>query len=898
MPCPIFISYARKASTRQAEALAAHLGSRVFLDTSTIEDGEQFPQALLNGVLDAHIVVIFATKDYAERRFCRLEMRLTLAGSDAKALNVVFALDDTAGELLAAMPDFIATQSWPEAEATERLALLVEQRLASAPMSIRQRLSADHARRLSAAFLEESRIPPPASLRGIPRALPPQAKASMAERFVGRAGLLRTIHRLLSPTRGAEAPRAIRVTASGGFGKTRLAIEYLHRYGHLYPGGIFWIDGAASSIEEEFWRVLRAIDPSVDDLPVMRARGKDVRLEVEVALRAIEQPALYIVDDIPEANHDADPPRLADFCPCLGEIAVLATSRQDIREDDVSGLLVDALDLDAAILVLTDSVTGSSVLTWDDWEAVVNWVGGLPIALDLLNRSLVLHAIAPVELLDRARAVEDQPSAIGELDRLRTALRGQVTNAVRGVTETFLLSFEKLDDRTKGLAVLLGQLAPAQIPNVFMDALGEEWKDAWSALHSRHFVGPGGEHSFGAMHPLIGEFLRALAKASDVDNRERVSMALLRVMTEERCRDPREWVHMELCRRHAEALFERGSATIATSVSCGNLVLRAAMLALSRGEFLAARRLQERVISVWTQQFGEDHSNTVGAIDSLAATLLMQGDYARARDQKQHVINFLRRVLGEDLPITQRAMGDLATILRLMGDAAEARRIERRLDVLARVDGEQEDAALSTLSHLAVLYRDQGNLPKARLVLEQLLEARRSRLGDEHPETLVVMSALGVALTDLGEYGAAQELHERVLSVRRRTLTDDHPSTLSSMVHLAIMLEMQGDLPAAGLLYVEALDGRKRVLGTEHPDTLWSMSKFAEILSAEGYHAKARVYLEHVFGVRLRVLGEEHSDTLATMNDLALTLPALGEDLLAQKLLERVVEIRARKLGE
>src|ERR1035438_5471015 len=80
MPRPVFISYSRKASLPHAQALAAKLGGLAFLDTTEIDDGDQFPQRLLDGILDASIVVIFATQAYSASRFCRLEMRLALAG--------------------------------------------------------------------------------------------------------------------------------------------------------------------------------------------------------------------------------------------------------------------------------------------------------------------------------------------------------------------------------------------------------------------------------------------------------------------------------------------------------------------------------------------------------------------------------------------------------------------------------------------------------------------------------------------------------------------------------------------------------------------------------------------------------------------------------------------------
>src|ERR1700736_4775008 len=66
MSCPVFISYSRGSSAAHAQALAARLGDLVFLDSGAIDDGDEFPQRLLDGILEASVVVIFATQTYSE----------------------------------------------------------------------------------------------------------------------------------------------------------------------------------------------------------------------------------------------------------------------------------------------------------------------------------------------------------------------------------------------------------------------------------------------------------------------------------------------------------------------------------------------------------------------------------------------------------------------------------------------------------------------------------------------------------------------------------------------------------------------------------------------------------------------------------------------------------------
>jgi len=92
------------------------------------------------------------------------------------------------------------------------------------PLAIRDRLSPGEARKLSTAFLEESKLPQPHSLHGILCSFPPGVELqSIGARFVGRADLLHTIHQKLTERDAGAAQLTGRIASGGGFGKTRAA---------------------------------------------------------------------------------------------------------------------------------------------------------------------------------------------------------------------------------------------------------------------------------------------------------------------------------------------------------------------------------------------------------------------------------------------------------------------------------------------------------------------------------------------------------------------------------------------------------------------------------------------------------------------------------------------------
>jgi hypothetical protein len=168
----VFLSYARTASSEHAQRLAARLGDLAFLDTEAIDDGDQFPPHLLNGLLDARVVVIFGTDTYYQRRFCRLEMRLALAAGDRNLSHIIVAVGEGSATVLDAMPPSVAQRSWPPAEASERLEAIVREQLDRNALALRQTVGEVEAQQLASAFLEESSMPEPRSLDGLVWSLP------------------------------------------------------------------------------------------------------------------------------------------------------------------------------------------------------------------------------------------------------------------------------------------------------------------------------------------------------------------------------------------------------------------------------------------------------------------------------------------------------------------------------------------------------------------------------------------------------------------------------------------------------------------------------------------------------------------------------------------------------
>ena len=75
------------------------------------------------------------------------------------------------------------------------------------------------------------------------------------------------------------------------------------------------------------------------------------------------------------------------------------------------------------------------------------------------------------------------------------------------------------------------------------------------------------------------------------------------------------------------------------------------------GEHEQARDLDEDTLTRRRRVLGDDHPDTLGSANNLAADLSALGEHERARALAEDTLTRRRRVLGDDHPDTRRSVG-------------------------------------------------------------------------------------------------------------------------------------------------------------------------------------------------------------------------------------------------
>jgi tetratricopeptide (TPR) repeat protein len=892
-----------------------------FLDTADLDNGQHWPNRLKDALLSARVVVIFAEDAYFSRLHCWRELRAALAPLLAaqhlsgtpetvrrEALEgLIVALPVTGSAVVNLLPPQLRHTQWPRVDDTLALEKLVRSVLATAVPTLGERLDALGAShtRASVQLLEELAIEPPSPPEPHQRRYPSQQAPSLGTTFVGRADELWRIDLALRARDPLALPRTLALHGGGGTGKTRLALEYLHRYGRHYPGGVFWIDADTSEerLEEQLHGVLLTLRPDTPGLPIFRKRQRKVSDELARALQEVpsDQPVLYIVDNLPEPEGDQLPRPLRTWCPGLGIVSLLVTSR--LRPADVGArvLPIEPLASEHAVVMLTQNVTDRA-LCEQDWHRATHWVGHLPLALELLNSALLFGALAPEELLQKALHSRPAP----ELDRQMDALRAQVVpDSLRGVTEAFSLSYERLPEQARKAARLISWLAPEPIPLELLQELGPEASapELRTALVARSFVTQlSGKDVplFGRMHRLLADFLRSQLTDPSAELLH-VSRAVHELIPPTACRDSSAWPMLQLWLPHADAVYgslRQRSPPLNASLEANLGMLMGYYLA-ERGGFPQARQLGIEVLDRVQDALGSEHPDTLASVNNLALTLRELGDNQSAIGYGERLLEVCRRVLGDDHPSTLTAMGNLASALHEEGFYKKALALKKEvLECRLRIFGPAHPESLTAMNNLSLALAEGGELDEAHELQAQVVQFSCELLGPEHPDTLLAMSNLAQGQLALGQVNEAHELMEGVHARFQKSHGPQHPKTLAAHSGLAATLYHQGQYSEARRLFEEVLAIRSSTLGRDHPDTIVSIHNLAKLLEASGELQRARSLREEALERCRRTFGEGHRETLEALNKLEGTLELLGSKKEAQAVLEQLLDSCRQHLGE
>lgn len=316
------------------------------------------------------------------------------------------------------------------------------------------------------------------------------------------------------------------------------------------------------------------------------------------------------------------------------------------------------------------------------------------------------------------------------------------------------------------------------------------------------------------------------------------------------------------------------------------------------GELTKAEQHYLSAIRIYRQHFGQEHPDTLLAMDILGWVYWDQGRYHDMERQFTKILQIRQRVHNVDPPLL-RIMNGFAYSYWCLGKYKDAELLYDKILRIARYElGEENVSELVFFRcNLACTYWKQGRYKEAeRLFVETMKTAEWPEQRTHHE--FYHKSRMADMYREKGRYNRAEELYVETLEAQRQILGNEHVWTLICMYGLARLYTAQDRYEEAENLFTELLNIAPRQLGEEHPDILGYMNGYAVLLTKQKRYDKAEPLFKKALSGRRQKLDEDHPHTLESMYELAILYKEQGRYEEAEELLHKVIEGRRLKLGD
>jgi tetratricopeptide (TPR) repeat protein len=707
---------------------------------------------------------------------------------------------------------------------------------------------------------------------------------SLGDKFVGRVDDLWKIHDALHSGSTAILQGVGVVAGTGGLGKTQTAIEYAHRFGAAYPGGVYWVDA-----DRGLSTLISQVSDNAGIVIEKKAEEPAQLLQLWAGLNRLP-PSLIVLDNFPEDI------ALRPYLPVTGRVHTLVTTRrQDLTS--YSHVRLNILSPEAGTQLLN---SGVRQLKPGEASLLVERLGGLPLALELTRSFLNERVDATVQqILDAMQTTGEMEVLRGFVKNYRDELPSRHERDVAG---TFQMSWELAPATGKQVLRVMAELAPFAVPrkilrrSLGMDqpkGLTDDLADSLAELRRLSMVEFDSADN-PLMHRLIHAFVRYRNTADDVSPFDQTAKVVLDEMGAA-FENPGAATLRELesLVPHAEALFSGDRLTANESV---NLVSSIARHHKSIGRYNLARSFSQQALAFAEQSFEAGHPSIASCQSNLAVVLQDLGRLEEARDLLRQALSSDEQSFETGHPTIAIRQSNLATVLQDLGRLEEARDLLRQALSSDEQSYEAEHPSIAiSQSNLALVLQDLGQLEEARDLLRHALASYEKSFEAGHPSIASCQSNLATVLRALGQLEEARDLLRQALSSDGQSYEARHPFIAVRQSNLALVLRDLGQLEEARDLLRRALSSDEQSYEAGHPSIAISQSNLALVLRDLGQLEEARDLLRQALSSDEQSYEAGHPSIVLRQSNLALVLNDLGQLEEAHDLLTKAVAA-ARKV--
>ena len=717
-------------------------------------------------------------------------------------------------------------------------------------------------------------------LRSSPTHLPSNLPPSIGKNFVGRETDLRIIADQFKGCDSKNVAVVQAVSGLGGIGKTRLALEFAHRYASDYSGLFFCLAATPELLCESLADLASA--------HILNLAEKDADIETRffaVQTWLKQNPGwLLILNDV-----DNETAANAVFELTQQKLPghVLITSRLNEWPTDTYHVdLKVATPAESRSLLIQFSSRNpmNSVSEINAVESLVDRLEGLPIAIELAGTQIAQSGISFSDYLSIFQK------------NTETALsfrRSTGIDVSDSLASAWLTSIEYLPLDARNVLVELSFFSAAPIPwEMFSD-------DKENVFHlQRSSLVCINRYAFPSIsvHPLILEVAATLISESEVDLYWQKHLRRLITWLPQGGQAPETWPQWEQFKPHAEKWIQQLRELPEEAKILNGL---AGYEQYRNAAYHRAEWLKRRALAINEASFGKDHPDVARDLNNLAQLLKATNRLEEAEPLMRRVVEIFELSFGKDHPNVATALNNLAQLLKVTNRLEEAEPLMRRALAIDEASyGKDHPNAATGLNNLAQLLQVTNRLEEAEPLMRRALAIDEASFGKDHPKVAIRLNNLAQLLKSTNRLEETEPLMRRALAIDEASYGKDHPDVATDLSNLAQLLQVTNRLEEAEPLMRRALAIDEASFGKDHPIFAIRLNNLAQLLQATNRLEEAEPLMARVVEIFEIGYGKDHPNVAAALNNLAQLLKATNRLEEAEQLMRRALAIDEASYGK
>ncbi len=712
----VFLSYSHsdEAFVRELYRRLKGAGVACFFDRESIDWGDNWVLKLEKGLDECDFIVPILTPEFCKSQWAQLERTSIMADDPAGLKKKMRPL--LLKECKAELPRFLKPIQYIDVSTKEKLEM-------NYPEICRQ---------LGGVYVDDeeetmdrTKLPPLCSLP-VKHRMPHR---SLGEHFAGRVKDLWELDEGLGRCNTAVVQGVGLVVGMGGLGKTQLAVEYVHRFGRYFPGGVFWV-------EAEMGRM--TMTAQVAEAAGIKLDRADEKSQLAMLWQELSRErTLIVLDNFPEGED------IQTWLPPEKSIYTLVTSR---RKDFFNYFCHDLNKLDhGEARTLLNS--GGRTFGAEEAKPLIDALEGLPLALELVKHFLNLRPEMSIkELLG-------EMTVLGQIEALEIFTEKYADQLPTGhskqVAATFRMGWDLASDFEQQLLQAISLLAPAPVPRRVLrqilpataeSKLLDPLDEALSRLHVKLSLLELDGETDPRMHRLISAFVRSLMVENDPLQKNVITTIrdeMARVKDE---KDTQSFRQLEKVLPHADFLLDSEDIEPKEAIDIANYT---GWHHENLGRYRLGERYRRKALALAEKNYKPGDPVIATQQANLALVLQDLGELPEARDLLRAALEADQKSFELGHPTIAKRQSNLATVLRDLGELEEARDLLRAaLEAAQKSFAPGHPSIAKRQSNLAMVLKALGELQEAKELLTLAYHSLLEKLGPDHPTTKIAKGNL------------------------------------------------------------------------------------------------------------------------------------------------------------